>query len=146
MIDDIDLNARDLVNECLGRSPAGVGSNKRERLSYNDLAAIDKRPSLIDAPSVPPLHQILGIKFYGGTSRDAVDEFSRTGGLLVAPAAPSMVNLCGDEEYRRALLASDLAIADNGFMVLLWKFFTGQRVPRISGLEHVKRLLEHASL
>jgi hypothetical protein len=28
-------------------------------------------------------------------------------------------------------------------MVLLWKFFTGERVPRISGLEHMKRLLEH---
>lgn len=57
-----------------------------------------------------------------------------------------MINLCRDEDYRRALLASDLAIADSGLMVLLWKFFTGERVPRISGLEHVKRLLEHASV
>ena len=91
-------------------------------------------------------HQILGLKFFGGTSREAVDEISRTGGLLVAPAAPSMINLCRDEDYRRALLAADLAIADSGFMVLLWKFFTGERVPRISGLEHVKRLLEHESV
>jgi N-acetylglucosaminyldiphosphoundecaprenol N-acetyl-beta-D-mannosaminyltransferase len=44
------------------------------------------------------------------------------------------------------LLAADLAIADSGLMVLLWKFFTGKRVPRISGLEHVKRLLEHESV
>lgn len=90
--------------------------------------------------------QILGIKFFGGTSREAVDEITRTGGLLVAPAAPSMINLCRDEDYRRALLASDLAIADSGFMVLLWRLLTGERVPRISGLEHVKRLLEHESV
>ncbi len=94
---------------------------------------------------MPPRHRILGIEFFGGTSRQAVEEITRTGGLLVAPAAPSLINLCRDEDYRRALLASDLAIADSGFMVLLWKFFTGESVPRISGLEHVKRLLEHES-
>ena len=91
-------------------------------------------------------HQILGIQFFGGTSREAVEEITRTGGLLVAPAAPSMINLCRDEDYRRALLSAELAIADSGFMVLLWKLFTGENVPRISGLEHVKRLLEHESV
>ncbi len=91
-------------------------------------------------------HQILGINFFGGTSREAVDEITRRGGLLVAPAAPSMITLCRDEDYRRALLSAEIAIADSGFMVLLWKFFTGERVPRISGLEHVKRLLEHESV
>ncbi|MGH8092964.1 MAG: WecB/TagA/CpsF family glycosyltransferase [Chthoniobacterales bacterium] len=95
---------------------------------------------------MPSRHRILGIDFFGGTSREAVDEITRTGGLLVAPAAPSMINLCRDEDYRRALLAADLAIADSGFMVLLWKFFTGERVSRISGLEHVKRLLGHESV
>jgi UDP-N-acetyl-D-mannosaminuronic acid transferase (WecB/TagA/CpsF family) len=93
-----------------------------------------------------PSHQILGLKFFGGTSREAVEEITRGGGLLVAPAAPSMINLCRDEEYRRALLAADLTIADSGFMVLLWRLFRGENVPRISGLEHVKRLLEHSSV
>ncbi|HEX3818182.1 MAG TPA: hypothetical protein VHW03_07830, partial [Chthoniobacterales bacterium] len=57
-------------------------------------------------------YRILGIDFFGGTSREAVDEITRKGGLLVAPAAPSLINLCRDADYRRALLASDLAIAD----------------------------------
>ena len=92
------------------------------------------------------IHTILGLKFFGGTSREAVDQITRTGGLLVAPAAPSMINLCRDEDYRRALLAADVAVADSSFMVLLWKLFTGERVRRISGLEHVKRLLEHESV
>ena len=93
-----------------------------------------------------PTHQILGIRFFGGTSREAIEEITRRGGLLVAPAAPSMINLCRDEDYRSALLGAELAIADSGFMVLLWKLFTGDNVPRISGLEHVRRLLEHESV
>ena len=92
------------------------------------------------------IHTILGIKFFGGTSREAVDQISRSGGLLVAPAAPSLINLCRNEEYRQAILASDLAIADSGFMVMLWKLFTGETVSRISGLEYVKRLIEHESV
>ena len=91
-------------------------------------------------------HTILGVKFFAGTSREAIDEISRSGGLLMAPAAPSMINFCRDEEYRRAILASDLTIADSGLMVLLWKLFTGETVPRISGLEHVRRFLEHESI
>jgi len=57
-----------------------------------------------------------------------------------------MINFCHDPDYRDALLRADLVIADSGFMALLWRFFTGQRVPRISGLEHVKRLLDHESM
>jgi len=90
-------------------------------------------------------HRILGIDFFGGNSRQAVEQITRTGGLLVAPAAPSLIALCQDLDYRRALLGADLAIADSGFMVMLWKFFTGETVSRISGLEHMKRLLEHDS-
>jgi len=91
-------------------------------------------------------HQILGIQFFGGNSREAVEEIARRGALLVAPAAPSMIALCHDPDYRAALLTADLAIADSGFMVMLWRLFTGEHVPRISGLEHMKRLLEHPSM
>ncbi len=115
---------------------------KAIRYGYFLLSTFYFSPSTLPLPS----HRILGLDFFGGTSREAVAEITRTGGLLVAPAAPSMINLCRDPDYRRALLASDLAIADSGFMVLLWKLFTGERVPRISGLEHVKRLLEHESV
>lgn len=94
----------------------------------------------------PKTHHILGLQFFGGTSREAVEEITRRGGLLAAPAAPSMIALCRDADYRRALLGAEIAIADSGFMVLLWKLFTGEAVPRISGLEHVKRLLEHESM
>jgi len=33
-------------------------------------------------------------------------------GLLVVPAAPALVKLCEDEDYRRALVSADMAIAE----------------------------------
>jgi N-acetylglucosaminyldiphosphoundecaprenol N-acetyl-beta-D-mannosaminyltransferase len=86
---------------------------------------------------------ILGVRFFNGRSRQAVDLISQTGGMVVAPAAPSMVNLCYDEDYRAAVASAEFAIADSGWMVLLWKLLTARSVVRISGLEYMKRLLEH---
>src|SRR5256714_3930213 len=85
--------------------------------------------------------QILGIHFFNGTVDEAVDTMSANGGLLVVPAAPALVKLSEDEDYRRALTSADMAIADSGAMVLLWKIFTGRRVERISGLKFLKRLI-----
>ena len=84
---------------------------------------------------------ILGVNFFNGTVDEAVDTMSANGGLLVVPAAPALVKLSEDEEYRRALVSADMAIADSGAMVLLWKIFTGRHVERISGLKFLKRLV-----
>jgi N-acetylglucosaminyldiphosphoundecaprenol N-acetyl-beta-D-mannosaminyltransferase len=85
--------------------------------------------------------QILGLNFFNGTVDEAVDVMSSNGGLLVVPAAPALVKLESDEGYRRALISADMAIADSGAMVLLWRIFTGRRVERISGLKFLKRLV-----
>ena len=84
---------------------------------------------------------ILGVEFFNGTVDEAVDTMSANGGLLVVPAAPALVKLSEDEEYRRALVSADMAIADSGAMVLFWKIFTGRSVERISGLKFLKRLV-----
>jgi UDP-N-acetyl-D-mannosaminuronic acid transferase (WecB/TagA/CpsF family) len=84
---------------------------------------------------------ILGIKFFNGTADEAVETMSTNGGLLVVPAAPALVKICEDEGYRRAVTSADMAIADSGAMVLLWRIFTGRRVERISGLKFLKRLI-----
>ena len=60
---------------------------------------------------------------------------------MVVPAAPMLVKLSEDEDYRRALTSADMAIADSGAMVLIWKVLTGRRVERISGLKFLKRLV-----
>ena len=88
-----------------------------------------------------PTEQILGIQFFNGTVDEAVETMSRNGGLLVVPAGPALVKLQSDEGYRRALISSDMAIADSGAMVLIWKMLTGRRVERISGLKFLKHLI-----
>jgi len=85
--------------------------------------------------------QILGVRFFNGSVDEAVDSLSSSGGLLVVPAAPTLVKLQKDAEYRRALTLAEMAIADSGAMVLLWKLFTGRTVERISGLKFLKRLV-----
>src|SRR5262245_18409575 len=62
--------------------------------------------------------RILGIQFFVGNAAQAV-QAGLEGGLVVAPAAPSLLSLRDDREYREALLESDLAITDSGFMVML---------------------------
>src|ERR1043166_2356643 len=90
---------------------------------------------------MPSTETILGVRFFNGTVDEAVETMSTAGGLLVVPAAPALVKLQSDEGYRRALGAADMAIADSGAMVLLWRIFTGRRVERISGLKFLKHLI-----
>lgn len=90
--------------------------------------------------------EILGVRFFDGALAEAVATMSRFGGLLVVPAAPALVNIQYDPGYRRALTSADLAIADSGFMVLLWRFFRREWITRISGLAYLQELLRRPEL
>ncbi len=82
----------------------------------------------------PRFEQILGVRFFNGSGRDAAEYISRNGGYAVVPAAPALANIDRDQDYRRALVESDLAIADSGFMVFLWRILRRRKVVRTSGL------------
>lgn len=86
--------------------------------------------------------QILGVRFFVGDAQGAIDEVSRSGGLVVVPAAPALKNLAADKGYREALLGADFAIADSAFMVLLWNLIDRNRIPKLSGLKYLRALLE----
>ena len=88
-----------------------------------------------------PFQSILGIKFYVGELPGLL-ELCAAGNFIVVPAAPALVDLTTDQYYRAALEKSDLAITDSGFMVVLWKFLTGQSLTRISGLKLLRGLLD----
>lgn len=90
--------------------------------------------------------QILGVRFYNGSGDAAAEQMCRTGGYVVVPSAPALVNIQYDEEYRRALVEADMAIADSGMMVLLWKHLQGGRITRISGLAYLRALLARGEL
>ena len=99
------------------------------------------------ATQVPPTQQILGVRFFVGSTTDAIDSFLQTGGVLVVPAAPAMVKLRHEDElYRRALTEADFAIADSGLMVLVWKLVDRKGAKRISGLKYLKCLIQHSSV
>ena len=85
-------------------------------------------------------HRILGIDFFDGPAKSAVD-LMRNGGLLVVPAAPALKDLDSNADYREALLNADLAITDSAFMVLIWNRLQSNRVRRLSGLEYLRELL-----
>jgi exopolysaccharide biosynthesis WecB/TagA/CpsF family protein len=87
--------------------------------------------------------QILGIQFFVGGARRAID-LLRNGGLLVVPAAPALKNLAVDVGYREALLGADLVITDSSLMVMVWNFMQRDNIRRLSGLEYLAELLVSA--
>lgn len=85
--------------------------------------------------------QILGVRFFTGTAQEAVLRGAQPG-LVVVPAAPALMELTRDVNYRQALSEADLAITDSGFLVLLWNIMTFDTIHRVSGLEYLKLLLK----
>jgi N-acetylglucosaminyldiphosphoundecaprenol N-acetyl-beta-D-mannosaminyltransferase len=83
---------------------------------------------------------ILGVKFFLGTARQAVDRMSG-GGLLVVPAAPALKDIETNSEYCEALLNADIAITDSAFMVLIWNSLQRDSIQRLSGLAYLRELL-----
>ena len=85
---------------------------------------------------------MLGVDFFIGRAPEAVAYISKHGGLVVAPAAPSLVALQDDPDYRRVIADADLAIADGGWAVLFWRLLKRDKITRISGLALFKAFLE----
>ncbi len=84
--------------------------------------------------------KILGVDFYTGDVRGAIERMSQ-GGLLVVPAAPALKDLGTNAAYREALLNADVAITDSAFMVMIWNLLEGDNVRRLSGLEYLNEFL-----
>ncbi len=91
-------------------------------------------------PDEKSYRRILGVRFFVGDAPEAVELGSR-GGVVVVPAAPALMDLVRDREYRNALTEADLAITDSGFLVILWNAMKLDRIHRVSGLEYLKLLL-----
>lgn len=94
----------------------------------------------------PPTRRILGIDFFVGDIDEATDR-AIAGGLVVAPSGPGLaVDLVKSPAYREALTSADLAITDSGWMVLLWRMLTREKLPRHSGLKLIRAVLDRADL
>jgi len=91
-------------------------------------------------PDAAEFRRILGVQFFVGEARRAI-ELLADGGLLVVPAAPALKNLSQDAAYREALLQADVTITDSSLMVLVWNFLQRDNIRRLSGLEYLVELL-----
>jgi N-acetylglucosaminyldiphosphoundecaprenol N-acetyl-beta-D-mannosaminyltransferase len=97
--------------------------------------------SALDTGFMDNTRQILGIRFFNGDVDEAIASMARQGGYLVAPSATCFARLREDAAYRRAIVEADLAIADSGLMVVLWRLLRRENVQRISGLKYLTHLL-----
>jgi len=89
--------------------------------------------------------QLFGLNFPGGGYQDAYGRLTE-GAFMVVPAAPALVTLESDAGYKEAMLGSDFAIADSGFMVLLLRLLKGVRINKFSGLEFLRAFLQEPAL
>jgi len=85
---------------------------------------------------------VLGISFFTGAVDEAVTLHVQAGGYVVIPASPALIKLNYDAEYRRAMQGADLALADSGLLVFLWRVAGGKKISRISGLSYFRHLLK----
>jgi UDP-N-acetyl-D-mannosaminuronic acid transferase (WecB/TagA/CpsF family) len=101
----------------------------------------DPRPASQSAPEC-----VLGIPFFTGTVTEAVERHARNGGYAVIPAAPALIKLKYDDEYRRAMQSADLALADSGLLALLGRLVLGRRLEKISGISYFRQLFHHGGI
>ena len=94
-----------------------------------------------DSSQAAPHERVLGVRFFCGLASEAVDRSTSSGGLTVIPAAPALLKLRYDLDYRQALEKADLALADSGLLTLLWRCVTGRHLKHISGLSYLRSLL-----
>lgn len=93
-----------------------------------------------------PRVRVLGVDFFAGTLEQAVAE-AACGGLLTAPSGYGLaVDLVQSAAYRRALTASEVVLTDSGFLVSLWRWRSGEKLPRHSGLKFLVRWLERPEM
>ena len=86
--------------------------------------------------------QALGISFYNGDLKDACLR-ARVGGLITAPSGPGLdQDLPQCPVYRKALLESDLVLADSGLLCLWQKWIKKDPIIRISGLIFLKAIID----
>jgi N-acetylglucosaminyldiphosphoundecaprenol N-acetyl-beta-D-mannosaminyltransferase len=98
-------------------------------------------PTTVMAATDLPHTYILGVPFFTGTAKEAVDRMLN-GGLLVVPSAPTLKDIPTQPAYRAALLSADLVIPDSAYMVLIWNRLEKKRLKRLSGLEYLRELLQ----
>lgn len=89
--------------------------------------------------------KILGISFFNGHVNSLISQL-KEGGLLVVPSGPGLATIETEKHYYKSLLAAEYAIADSGYMALIWNLFHKQKVKRISGLKFLNSFFSNKEI
>ena len=84
--------------------------------------------------------EILGLGFFKGKAQDVV-HLVKSGGLLMVPAAPALVNITKDISYYHSLQFADIIIPDSAFMTIIWNMVYKEKISKISGLKLLRAFL-----
>ena len=131
------LNMLPVVGRC-----ASAGRAVRHTCA---MAELDREISSTGKRDGNEFRTILGVRFFAGSLKGAVDRMLH-GGLLVVPSAPVLRLIETDLESREALLEADFVIADSAYMVLVWQLLQWEKIPRISGLAYLDELLSRPEM
>lgn len=83
--------------------------------------------------------------FIDGVYGNAIN-YIRDGGLMVVPAAPGLATINTDKKYYNALINSDFALPDSGFMLLVIKIFKHVKIKKLSGLAFLDKFFNENEL
>lgn len=82
-----------------------------------------------------------------GNPAHARGQNALSNGLVVAPSAPGLaVDFVKSPAYREALTSAGLVLTDSSFMVMVWWLFSGEKLPRHSGLKFLRAVLARPEL
>ena len=88
--------------------------------------------------------KIFNINFYNISFNYLIKKFNQ-GIVIMFPAAPALVNIYKDKEYRDALANANYVLFDSGYLCLLLLFLKKIYVEKYSGLKFLREMINFLS-
>lgn len=84
---------------------------------------------------------LFNIRFIDADLSEIFNELE-SGGVMIAPSAPSLAIIDSDKTYYQSLIKSKFAIFDSGFLCIILMLIKGVKVKKISGLAFMREFLK----
>ena len=82
-----------------------------------------------------------GIKFFNNSFINIFKKINK-GGVLVAPAASALSQICKKKKYFIAIKSADIAILDSGLFCILVRIFLKKKVKKLSGYLFLRKFID----
>ena len=88
---------------------------------------------------------LFDISFINGNYKVAFSLLNK-GQFMVVPSGPGLATIDKDVKYWNALINSDFALPDSGFMVILYRLYFHKKIKKLSGAKFIKFFLREEKL